>query len=37
MKKASPVSKALLDELPLRDIDIEELPIQAVIRQIFAR
>lgn len=32
-----PVCKALLDELPVRDIDIEEIPIEDVIRQIFAR
>jgi len=31
-----PVCKALLDELPVRDIDIEEVPIEDVIRQIFA-
>jgi ABC-2 type transport system ATP-binding protein len=31
------VCKALLDELPVRDIDIEEVPIEDVIRQIFAR
>jgi ABC-2 type transport system ATP-binding protein len=31
------VCKALLDELPVRDIDIEEVPIEEVIRQIFAR
>ena len=29
--------KALLDELPVRDIDIEEVPIEDVIRQIFNR
>ncbi|MBI5386080.1 MAG: ATP-binding cassette domain-containing protein [Verrucomicrobia bacterium] len=29
--------KALLDELPVRDIDIQEVPIEEVIRQIFAR
>ena len=29
--------KGLLDELPVRDIDIEEVPIEDVIRQIFAR
>ena len=29
--------KGLLDELPVRDIDIEEVPIEEVIRQIFAR
>jgi ABC-2 type transport system ATP-binding protein len=32
-----PVCKALLDELPVRDIDIEEVPIEDVIGQIFAR
>jgi len=32
-----PACKALLDELPVRDIDIEEVPIEDVIRQIFAR
>ena len=32
-----PVCKALLDELPVRDIDIEEVPIEDVIRQVFAR
>jgi ABC-2 type transport system ATP-binding protein len=32
-----PVCKALLDELPVHDIDIEEVPIEDVIRQIFAR
>ncbi len=31
------VSKSLLDELPVRDIDIQEIPIEDVIRQIFAR
>ena len=31
-----PVCKALLDELPVRDIDIEEVPIEDVIRQLFA-
>ena len=29
--------KALLDELPVSDIDIQEVPIEDVIRQIFAR
>jgi ABC-2 type transport system ATP-binding protein len=29
--------KALLDELPVSDIDIQEVPIEEVIRQIFAR
>src|SRR5215467_13882188 len=31
------VCKALLDELPVTDIDIQEVPIEEVIRQIFAR
>ena len=31
------VCKALLDELPVTDIDIHEVPIEDVIRQIFAR
>jgi ABC-2 type transport system ATP-binding protein len=31
-----PVCKSLLDELPVRDIDIQEVPIEEVIRQIFA-
>jgi ABC-2 type transport system ATP-binding protein len=29
--------KALLDELPVKDIDIAEVPIEEIIRQIFAR
>ena len=32
-----PVCKTLLDELPVSDIDIEEVPIEDIIRQIFAR
>ncbi len=32
-----PVCKRLLDELPVDDIDIQEVPIEEVIRQIFAR
>jgi viologen exporter family transport system ATP-binding protein len=32
-----PVCKALLDELPVTDIDIQEVPIEEIIRQIFAR
>jgi ABC-2 type transport system ATP-binding protein len=32
-----PVCKALLDELPVKDIDIQEVPIEEIIRQIFAR
>ena len=31
------VCKSLLDELPITDIDIQEVPIEDVIRQIFAR
>ena len=31
------VCKALLDELPVQDLDIEEVPIEDVIRRIFAR
>jgi ABC-2 type transport system ATP-binding protein len=31
------VCKALLDDLPVTDIDIQEVPIEEVIRQIFAR
>jgi ABC-2 type transport system ATP-binding protein len=32
-----PACKALLEELPVQDIDIEEVPIEEVIRRIFAR
>jgi ABC-2 type transport system ATP-binding protein len=32
-----PVCKALLDELPVTDIDIQEVPIEEVIRRVFAR
>jgi ABC-2 type transport system ATP-binding protein len=32
-----PVCKSLLDELPVTDIDIQEVPIEEVIRRIFAR
>ncbi len=35
--RAIPVCKALLDELPVRDIDIQDAPIEEVIRQIFSR
>lgn len=31
------VCKALLDELPITDIDIQEVPIEEIIRRIFAR
>ncbi|MBU6401759.1 MAG: ATP-binding cassette domain-containing protein [Verrucomicrobia bacterium] len=36
-ERVIPVCKALLDELPVSDIDIEEVPIEDIIRQIFAR
>ncbi|MCX8157082.1 MAG: ATP-binding cassette domain-containing protein [Verrucomicrobiae bacterium] len=32
-----PVCKALLDELPVKDIDIEEPPIEEIVRRLFAR
>jgi len=32
-----PVCKLLLDDLSVTDIDIQEVPIEDVIRQIFAR
>jgi len=32
-----PICKALLDEVPVTDIDIQEVPIEDVIRSIFAR
>jgi ABC-2 type transport system ATP-binding protein len=32
-----PVCKALLDGLPVNDIDIQEVPIEDIVRQIFAR
>ncbi|MFM1768588.1 MAG: putative transporter ATP-binding protein YbhF [Verrucomicrobiota bacterium] len=32
-----PACKVLLDELPVEDIDIQEVPIEDIIRQIFAR
>jgi ABC-2 type transport system ATP-binding protein len=32
-----PVCKALLDQLPVHDIDIREVPIEDVIRQLFSR
>ncbi len=32
-----PVCKALLDRLPVKDIDIQEVPIEDIIRRIFAR
>ena len=36
-ERVIPVCKALLDELPISDIDIQEAPIEEVIRRIFAR
>ncbi|MBI5775458.1 MAG: ATP-binding cassette domain-containing protein [Verrucomicrobia bacterium] len=36
-ERVIPVCKALLDELPVSDIDIEEVPIEEIIRQLFAR
>jgi ABC-2 type transport system ATP-binding protein len=32
-----PVCQALLDQLPVSDIDIQEVPIEDIVRQIFAR
>mgnify|MGYP000038289043 CR=1 FL=1 len=32
-----PVCKALLDELPVQDLDLEEIPIEEVIRRIFTQ
>ena len=32
-----PVCKALLDQLPVSDIDIQEIPIEEVVRRIFVR
>jgi ABC-2 type transport system ATP-binding protein len=36
-ERVIPVCKALLDELPVTDIDIQEVPIEEIIRQLFAR
>ncbi len=36
-ERVIPVCKALLDELPVTDIDIQETPIEDVIRRIFSR
>lgn len=36
-EKVIPVCKQLLDELPVNDIDIQEMPVDEVIRRIFAR
>jgi len=36
-ERVIPVCKALLDEMPVTDIDIQEVPIEEVIRRIFAR
>jgi ABC-2 type transport system ATP-binding protein len=32
-----PVCKALLERLPVQDIDIQEVPVEEVIRRLFAR
>lgn len=34
-ERVIPVCKALLDELPVKDIDIEEVPVEDIIRQLF--
>jgi ABC-2 type transport system ATP-binding protein len=31
-----PVCKALLDELPVKDLDIEEVPVEDIIRELFS-
>jgi len=36
-EKVIPVCKQLLDDLPVNDIDIQEMPVDEVIRRIFAR
>jgi ABC-2 type transport system ATP-binding protein len=36
-ERVIPVCKALLDQLPVSDIDIQDVPIEEVIRQIFSR
>ena len=36
-ERVIPVCKALLDELPVTDIDIQEVPVEDIIRQIFVR
>jgi ABC-2 type transport system ATP-binding protein len=36
-ERVIPVCKALLDKLPISDIDIQEVPVEEVIRRIFAR
>jgi len=36
-ERVIPVCKALLDEVPVADIDIQEVPIEDIIRQIFSR
>jgi ABC-2 type transport system ATP-binding protein len=36
-ERVIPVCKALLDELPVNDIDIQEIPIEEIIRRIFGR
>jgi ABC-2 type transport system ATP-binding protein len=36
-ERVIPTCKALLDELPVRDIDIQEIPIEDIIRRLFQR
>jgi len=36
-ERVIPVCKALLDDLPVDDIDIQEVPIEEIIRKLFAR
>ncbi|MBM3880742.1 MAG: ATP-binding cassette domain-containing protein [Verrucomicrobia bacterium] len=36
-ERVIPVCKALLDQFPVQDIDIQEVPIEDIVRQIFAR
>lgn len=36
-ERVIPVCKALLDEIPVEDIDIQELPIEEVIRRLFSQ
>lgn len=36
-ERVIPVCKALLDDLPVDDIDIQEVPIEEIIRRLFAR
>jgi ABC-2 type transport system ATP-binding protein len=36
-ERVIPVCKALLDEIPVEDIDIQEMPIEEVIRRLFSQ